>query len=91
MTNTSPIRNIRYQIPEYQGQDANQPPRFAVGTRLRILNRARKFYGEEYQGELTVAGTRQDDYGRPVYTFVEYPNSSVILMEFQIEHEFQLV
>ena len=90
MTNTSPPKN-RYQKPEYKGPGPGAKPRYEPGARIRILNRARKYYGEEYQGELTVSGTRQDDYGRPVYTFVEYPESSVTLMEFQIEHEFELL
>lgn len=65
-------------------------PMYPPGTRIRVQERCRPFYGSEYQNELTVRTTELDDYGRRYYTFEEYPPpSKAFLYEFQIEAEFE--
>jgi hypothetical protein len=67
-------------------------PIYPPGTRIRVRERCRPYYGNEYQNELTIRTTELDDYGRRYYTFEEYPYpSKVYLYEFQVEHEFETV
>ena len=84
MRSSSPLQNQKQ--PEDDGK-----AQYSIGTRIRLLERCRPYYSQEYQGELTISGTDRDDYARRYYTFAEYPESTIFLLEFQIVNEFERV